>query len=258
MINNSHCPNNGWKPVGKGRLIGVELEVESIYNLTLEAVYIKQDQVDKWLSEQEFYKYLHISIDASVAEGLEITTHPMTIEMHRRIWPRILRKLREIKWNTNSDNVGYHMHFEVEQSVLERIARFVLENQMKIEKLAGRKANSWCYYQYSGCTKFNVVANTFYKPLLNPNHVVGEFRACRTTTNLTEFFGRMELLLGMINLCERFEKPVWEQLVVMGKKNKYRNLSKLMKKVLTQKQLSIPLEVIHGQAGQAQNEISFD
>lgn len=84
-------------------LLGVELEVEHMFSAANEAAHtlriIAGDFPGVWGKS-----------DGSLAGGgLEVVTLPLTLSEHRRMWPRLLRVLRERGWRSSA-RCGLHIH----------------------------------------------------------------------------------------------------------------------------------------------------
>lgn len=88
------------------RYLGVELEIDEGGESGSNA-----NQIMAVANEEE--EYIYIKRDGSLDEGLEIVTHPMTLEYHRNRmpWKEIIRKALELDYTSHqAGTCGLHVH----------------------------------------------------------------------------------------------------------------------------------------------------
>lgn len=123
------------KPIfyGSGyRFLGVELEVDGAGADDENANVIKRiGNCDD--------KYIYVKYDGSLKDGLEIVTHPMTLDYHEKVmpWQNVLRKVLQLGYTSHkAETCGLHVHvnrsslgdtYEEQDDVIARIL-FLVEN----------------------------------------------------------------------------------------------------------------------------------
>lgn len=99
---------------------------------------------------------LWLKTDGSVSDGMEICTHPMTLEYFRSLDWRKLEELLGMGWLAwDDDRCGIHVHVGrnafVNDSHLWKFAEMIVGNPRQVQKFAGR--GSGTYHNYIGLKK---------------------------------------------------------------------------------------------------------
>ncbi len=206
--NNRIIHNNDYKPLpkfyGKGLHQGIELEIDNGNNF---------DLVTKELHElSEDGDLFYMKPDGSLPDGIEIVSHPMSLDFHKNNmkWDKIMRKCLKHGWRSHNAysgeedkkiyTCGLHIHVGKKHFThLEKIklAIFINTNKKYIEKIARRKSNGYHAYK---CIEKNKIKdsscnyNSRYESLnwLNGNTI--EFRMFRGTLKYNTFVATLEFV----------------------------------------------------------------
>ncbi len=136
---------------GNGLMMGIELEIdkkrgeEDLFECATE-LHSMSD------GEQRFY----LKEDGSLSNGLEIVSHPMSLEVHKKYdWQKVFRTCVTHGFNShNTKTCGLHVHISRKyMSFLDcvRLGMFVAFNKDKFEALSRRKEN----YDYAKFKKIH-------------------------------------------------------------------------------------------------------
>jgi len=139
---------------------GIELEVESRASQKSEAA----ETVVNALSE-----HVYLKSDGSLANGFEIVTHPHSLDSFHELewgWLDTIKSQGMRSWNT--DSCGLHVHVSrsafgpegyqtnsnamkyLHEAHLIRFNKFIYDNQIQVEILAGRKNNNYASFSDKG------------------------------------------------------------------------------------------------------------
>lgn len=105
---------------------------------------------------KEYKDRVWLKTDGSVGDGMEICTHPMTLEYFRSLdWSKF-EELLEMGWQAwDDDRCGIHVHVGrncfMSDSHLWKFAEMIVGNPRQVQKFAGR--GSGTYHDYSGLKK---------------------------------------------------------------------------------------------------------
>jgi hypothetical protein len=141
---------NKWQPY----YLGMELEVEvtgndSRHDCAYQVVYALEDRA-------------YLKEDGSLSHGFEIVTHPHTLSAYQNDidWGflKTLSKMGVRSWNRNS--CGLHVHVSrtafhgdthaATEAHLVRFTKLIYDNQRQVERLAGRKNNTYATFNDKG------------------------------------------------------------------------------------------------------------
>ena len=124
-------------------------------------------------------EYIYIKTDSSLRDGLEIVTHPMTLNFHlyRFPWERLLRTAVQLGYCADdTDTCGLHIHVnrlslgntqEKQEAAISKIQTFLEAHQEEMRLFSRRTASYW---------------NDHTHAMLNLQHPdTVEFRLCRGT-----------------------------------------------------------------------------
>jgi hypothetical protein len=142
---------------GAGRYwLGFELEVELDSEGDSEECNEQAGRVNRRLGEHAYCKN-----DGSLDYGFEIVSHPHTLEEFHNLDWEFMRDLRSngfVSWNNS--NCGIHVHVSntafagntQKETDMHRIrfAKFIYDNQHQVERIAGRKENSYAQFTDKG------------------------------------------------------------------------------------------------------------
>jgi len=188
--------------------------------------------------DEQDMERIYLKDDASVPEGFEIVSHPMTMEEHRIFdWENLCKKLAQSGAQGNKYNHGIHVH--ISKTYLSELHRlklswFMCQHLEEIKKLSRRDR---CYHEGRSTAIIieSIKQDKKYKnegrcEILNwePNNTV-EFRLPLSTL-------RYETLLATLEFCDAAVKFVqtdvnfitlqdcWEQFMVWCNDNGYKCL----------------------------------
>ena len=171
--------------------MGVELELD---NLTAAAI----PTLVSLLGKHAIFKR-----DGSVSNGVEICTAPATLDIHKEYFEKFFKEQKttlEVK-----DNCGMHVHVDrktLKQTQLAKILMFMnhTKNNSFIEKIAGRKANSYCQKEeHTWGTVINKTTGDKYRRVnLAPRETI-EFRLFASTLNFKQFSRCLEFVQAVLD-----------------------------------------------------------
>jgi hypothetical protein len=206
-------PTGGWVIQGVVKNpIGVELEVDyqgyeptnqhyccidchgprSIWEgQRLESI---QTKIDEKLAE---VKWLFLKRDSSLKNGVEVVSHPMGLGSHKRKWPEVLEFLGGVGKLRPHDEQGLHFHFKVQEYQIVR--DFVLDYPKELQEIAGRGENEFCVFNKG---------NHHHSVINRRDDNRCEFRLCRSTVKIDEFFARLELAHALASIAS-VEEMEW-------------------------------------------------
>ena len=213
------------------RFFGVELEVDGAggYSEDAEAI-LEIANADK--------EHLYIKHDGSLDEGMELVTHPMSLEYHKQFcWQEIMSKAISMGYRSHQTSTcGLHVHInrsclgdtqEEQDHVISHILYFVEKNWNELLKFSRRSEysmNRWASrygYEKSGrdilekAKKGNLGR---YAAVNLQNYSTVEFRLFRGTLKYSTFIAALELVdeiitLAMTHTEEEIEKLSWSEFV---------------------------------------------
>jgi len=114
------------------------------------------DDVDhllaQWADADDLRRYYVVSVEASVENGLEFISAPMTLVEHGRRVPQLSQFLDRFALRT-AEHTGMHVHITRNARTMERTGAFIAQLQdvaqgAAMDALAGRPANHYCRRQF--------------------------------------------------------------------------------------------------------------
>lgn len=200
--------NTDYKPrpkfYGKGLHSGVEIEIDNGRNF---------DALTKELHEMsEDSNLFYMKPDGSLDNGLEIVSHPMSLDFHKNnmAWNKIMRKCLKHGWRSHNAyrergdgkeyTCGLHIHVgknHFTHSEKIKLAIFINTNKCYIEKIARRKSNLYHAYKHIEKGKVrdsNRNYNSRYESLNWYNRNTIEFRMFRGTLKYNTFIATLEFV----------------------------------------------------------------
>jgi hypothetical protein len=175
--------------------MGFELEVECKKDRTDTA----ENLIDFAEGEDHFY----IKEDGSLSNGIEIATHPHTLEKHKSYgWDKVTRFLSDAKCTShNTQTCGLHVH--VNRSFLSayteqvRLGIFVSLNRNKFEVLSRRTESNYAKFKdlkLYGIKSANSNDTSRYEAINWNNYDTIEFRMFKGTLKFETLMATLELV----------------------------------------------------------------
>lgn len=162
--------------------IGVELEFEVMRNRSDIAEMLNDFDPD--------HKVFYQKHDGSLNNGIELVTHPCTLEYHNKSfkWSEMLKKLRESNCKSHDTGTcGMHLHISrksLTKSQEIKLAMFVKANQRRMEMFCRRKSNHYARFKESLKPYFQLNDGYERYEVLNfSNYNTIEFRLPKGTLN---------------------------------------------------------------------------
>ena len=130
--------------------LGVELEIEAKDS---ERYADGAEYLYNTIGDQAYLKF-----DGSLDTGIEIVTHPLSLEWHQKNfpWKQILEKVQRMKFRSwNTQNCGLHIHvckpnaYKDEQHRI-RFMKLVYDNESQMSLLAGRTSSDYASFHDKG------------------------------------------------------------------------------------------------------------
>lgn len=233
---------------GGSRFLGVELEIDDggEYNATAE----KLMHVGNQDAENIYIKH-----DGSLTEGMEIVTHPMTLEYHRTQmpWAAVMQKALDLGYYSHrSETCGLHVHVnrdsfgddtETQEAAIARILFFV-ENHwnelLRFSRRTKRQLEKWAS-RYGRKDSPKEVLDSAKKASAGrytcvnlTNYDTIEFRIFRGTLKYNTLLATLELVeeLCSVACCysdEDMAELTWTEFVSMLPGEKYPELIQYLK-----------------------------
>lgn len=214
-----------------GRYFGVELEIDGAG--------VESENADEILNIGNANgEHIYIKSDGSLNEGMEIVSHPMSLDFHKSYcWDRIMRKAVELDYRSHQTaTCGLHVHVnrtafgsehEEQESVISRILYFVEHHWNELLRFSRRSESSmnrWAArYGYESSPKAILDKakkgnNGRYAAINLLNYSTIEFRLFRGTLKYNTFIATLELVDMICDLaCELTDEEMqalsWSELV---------------------------------------------
>lgn len=213
------------------RYFGVELEIDGAGK--------DSDNADEILSiANKDEEHVYVKGDGSLDDGLEIVSHPMSLEYHKQFqWEDVMKKALSLGYRSHQTSTcGLHVHVnrnshgagrEEQELVISHILFFVEKNWNELLKFSRRSEysmNRWAArygYEKTGkeildkAKKGNLGR---YAAVNLMNYSTIEFRLFRGTLKYSTFIAALELVEEICNLAmthteEEIEKLSWSDFV---------------------------------------------
>ncbi len=211
-----HCRsihNYGYKPepifYGEGdRFFGVELEIDKGGKLS--------DNADLILAEGNYSnKHIYIKSDGSLEDGMEIVSHPMTLNYHINYmpWQDVMETAIRLGYSSHkTDTCGLHIHVnkkslgdtqQLQEETISRILYFVehhWEELLKFSRRTEYQMNRWAArYGYKNNPAEMIEhakkhSNGRYSCVNITNYETIEFRMFRGTLKLNSLIAAIQLV----------------------------------------------------------------
>ena len=183
-------------------------------------------------------EHIYIKSDGSLNEGMEIVTHPMTLDYHKRFcWKEIMRKAVSLGYRSHQTSTcGLHIHVnrnsfgetpEKQEEVISRILYFVEHHWNELLKFSRRSEstmNRWAArYGYENSPKAimdkakkNCCGR--YAAVNLCNYYTIEFRMFRDTLKYNTLIAALQLVNRICNAAfalsdEEIQKLSWSEFV---------------------------------------------
>ncbi len=234
---------------GEGkRYLGVELEIDEGGESNRSA-----KELLKIGNERE--EHIYIKRDGSLDDGMEIVTHPMTLEYHKNClpWESLVKNCRENGYFSHqSDTCGLHVHvnrksfgktvYEQDLSIARilffvenhwnELLKFSRRTQRQLEKWAARYGRKDSPQEVLDAAKGGGYRR--YTCVNLVNHHTIEFRIFRGTLKLNTILATLELVdvlcdLAMWKTDQYMQELSWTQFVSDLKEEKYPELIQYLK-----------------------------
>jgi len=216
--------NYSYKPpvifYGKGeRFLGVELEIDKGGKDTDNA----QELLE--IANNSKKQHLYIKTDSSLDDGLELVTHPMTLDYHlnKFNWESILRTAVNIGYRSHQTSTcGLHVHVnrdafgddeEEQEEVISRILYFVEQHWLELVKFSRRTEsalNRWAArfgYEPSPSevmSKAKSCYGRYYAVNLCNAHTI-EFRLFRGTLKLNTLLATLQMVDKICDIAMKLD-----------------------------------------------------
>lgn len=213
------------------RYFGVELEIDQAGK--------DSDNADELLSiGNRDEEHIYIKGDGSLDDGMEIVSHPMSLDYHKQFqWGEIMKKAIYLGYRSHQTSTcGLHVHVnrnclgesrEEQDEVISRILYFVEHHWNELLKFSRRSEyamNRWASrYGYENSAraildKAKKGNNGRYAAVNLMNYSTIEFRMFRGTLKLNTFMATLELVNSIINTAlnyseEGLHKLSWSEFV---------------------------------------------
>ena len=233
---NSSIKEYGYKPepifYGESqRYFGVELEIDGAGKDSNNA----REILDIGNEDEE---HIYIKSDGSLDDGMEIVSHPMTLDYHKNYcWAEIMKKAVSLGYRSHQTSTcGLHIHVnricfgesrEEQDEVISRVLYFVKHHWNELLKFSRRSEytiNRWAArYGYENSPKAimdKTKKGNFgrYAAVNLCNYSTIEFRLFRGTLKLNTFIATLQLVNEICNVAvsmsdEGLQKLSWSEFV---------------------------------------------
>ena len=205
----------GYKPepqfMGKGpRYFGVELEIDGAGQ--------DQDNAEKILEHSKDEALFYIKSDASLEDGLEIVTHPASLDYHltRFPWDAISTTARDLEYKSHdAKTCGLHVHVSRAALGKNRAARELAISKLivllwrhwhRLYTFSRRSSDRWCRQQYDfdklSQAGLDDAKNKGHSVVLNvSNRDTIEFRIFRGSLNVRTLKAALRMVDVLINIA---------------------------------------------------------
>lgn len=211
------------EPKGNPMFLGVELEVDSGND--------RGDFVTELYHSPRFDGHFWMTQDSSLSNGVEVTSHPMTLAYHMdniELWRNVFETSRKHGFvSYDSGNCGIHIHVNrnffgknmaVQDAGGYKMMRLLQRFERQFTDFSRREYNNWCSYKtatdYSPKKKYEPMPEFMEKAkrmkqerahaqALNFQHYhTYEFRIFRGTLNEQRFFASLGLVNGLAHVAK--------------------------------------------------------
>ena len=214
------------------RYFGVELEIDNAGK--------DSDNADEILSvaNRNDTEHIYIKGDGSLDDGMEIVTHPMSLDYHKQFqWDEVMKKAIYLGYRSHQTSTcGLHVHVnrdclgdnrDEQDETISRILYFVEHHWNELLKFSRRSEyamNRWASrYGYENSAraildKAKKGNNGRYAAVNLMNYATIEFRMFRGTLKLNTFLATLELVNAIIDTAiyyseEELHKLSWSEFV---------------------------------------------
>ncbi len=213
------------------RYFGVELEIDQAGK--------DSDNADELLAiANRDNEHIYIKGDGSLDDGMELVTHPMSLDYHKQFqWGEIMKKAIYLGYRSHQTSTcGLHVHVnrnclgesrEEQDEVISRILYFVEHHWNELLKFSRRSEysmNRWAArygYEHSPKAILDKVKkgnNGRYAAVNLMNYATIEFRLFRGTLKLNTFMATLELVNAIIDAAvnsteDELHKLSWPEFV---------------------------------------------
>ena len=233
--------------------LGVELEIEFKGNIKEDSTEIKNTVSNLYnkLGTQGYLKF-----DGSLEDGIEIVTHPMSLQYHQEVfpWKDLLLNLQKNKFRSwNTDNCGLHVHICKPNAYKDeahriRFMKLIYDNQEQAQLIAGRKCTEYASFSDKGDiiakVKYDAQSNERYSAINVENDNTDEIRIFRGSLRPERVLCAIEFVHASVEYTRNMRivpknKPLsWVRFVayVSNNSDKYPNLFLIMNEIFERNQ----------------------
>ena len=233
--------------------LGVELEIEFKGN-------IKEDNQKIIDTVSNLYNKLgtrgYLKFDGSLEDGIEIVTHPMSLQYHQEVfpWKDLLLDLQKNKFRSwNTDNCGLHVHICKPNAYKDeahriRFMKLIYDNQEQAQLIAGRKCEEYASFDDKGSiiakVKYDQQDSDRYSAINVENDNTDEIRIFRGSLRPERVLCAIEFVHASVEYTRNMRivpknKPLsWVRFVayVSNNSDKYPNLFLIMNEIFERSQ----------------------
>lgn len=223
--------------------MGFELEVEREYDIG-----IQSEKFIRFLRGEKVSTIFFLKEDGSLDNGFEIVSHPFTLRYAKNHlnFKKMLNWLHKHKFNDGKGNAGLHIHinrrFLTNEDVIKMRMFFSLnEEQLFVFSKRGDENNYCKYEEFDEYFLKDLSTQEERRYALNiTNDNTIEMRIFNHTLNYSRFMAYLEFADALTRYCKNNtlsdvlqqtnRRKSWNCFVKYVKANKYKYLSKILKK----------------------------
>lgn len=179
--------------------LGAELEYESRSNRDKDAIF----------SNRSLRGHAILKSDGSIRNGFEIVTCPATLDIHLAEFKKFFSGLKTNSNLHGDSNTGMHVHISRKPLSMLTVGKMTAflnneDNSKFLEKIAGRKLNSYCQQSKDRTVSYplvNGIGGARYNILNLSNSDTVELRMFSTPESYEDFAHKLEFTEALANYC---------------------------------------------------------
>ena len=231
--------------------LGVELEIEFKGNIREDNMVDTVNNLYNKLGTRGYLKF-----DGSLEDGIEIVTHPMSLQYHQEVfpWRDLLLDLQKNKFRSwNTDNCGLHVHICKPNAYKDeahriRFMKLIYDNQEQAQLIAGRGCTEYASFDDKGSiiakVKYDQQDSDRYSAINVENDNTDEIRIFRGSLRPERVLCAIEFVHASVEYTRNMRivpknKPLsWVRFVayVSNNSDKYPNLFLIMNEIFERSQ----------------------
>lgn len=236
-VNSLHNYNYKPSPIFKGKskidrpFLGVELEIET-----------KENNSPSEIAQENLHDNYYYKNDSSLDNGLELVTHPMTLDMHKEHdYKSLFESIVKMGGRShNTSTCGMHVHIDktkMNEGHQIRLGLFFAICKNYIEKISRRSNNHYARFKdisnlYNNFNNFNY-NHERYEALNWKNFNTVEIRCFKGTLKYETFMARLEFSEAVYNFtrdkhslnCKHHDFKVFKRFIKFLDRNDYKFLN---------------------------------